>query len=418
MPKNDSTIPNPQLALHFFTEYGSLYLGAGGSAARLEEDISRLGKKLGVHSEVFAVPTGIFVSCLNASGESQTTIVRIKEISMNLGLLCALEEILQDAYSGKIPLSRALRLLKSKIIHRPIYLYSTSVLAAFGCGFSLSFPAFGIFWAAVMSGLITVVAWWVSGPVLKNLVTTPIFRDFGGCVVTLALAGLAQLVLPGHIEACSIGALILLVPGLSLTTAIVEIADHDLISGTAKFMHALLTLLAMGIASVLFYDLALSLGYGLSFQEKRWIAPFFISALGIMTAVLCFGVLFKVPKRSLFWSSLTGMSGWFILRQFQNTPYFVSGAFFASFVVGLISLLVSRAFKVPSQVYSVPGILAMLPGMLALTSFRSFALGQELSGLELGFKVALTAGGIVFGLLSARVPIHFLSHYTKYLKFK
>lgn len=417
-PQTPSPTVNATLSIHqvllFLTEYGSHYLGAGGSAARLEEAIAELGRKLGFQSEVFALPTGVFVSCISPNGETHTTIMRIKECSMNLGFLCALEEILADVYTQKLPLARAIRLLKSKNVHQSPYPPHTSVLAAFGCGFSLSYPAFGVFWAAVASGVITVLTWWISGPVLKRLLASPIFRDFGGCVIALTLSALVQVFLPGHIEACSIGALILLVPGLSLTTAIAEIADHDLVSGTAKFMHSILTLLALGIATMLFYDFSHRLGYGMPIHEKRWTAPVIISSIGIMTAVFCFGVLFKVPKRSLIWSTLTGVTGWFILHQFKDTPYFVSGSFFASLGVGFISLVLARSFKVPSQVYSVPGILAMLPGMLALTSFRSFALGEQGSGIELGFKVALTAGSIVFGLLSARIPIALFEHQVRF----
>ena len=49
----------------------------------------------------------------------------------------------------------------------------------------------------------------------------------------------------------------------------------------------------------------------------------------------------------------------------------------------------------------------MLPGMLALMSMRSFAMGQEQSGLDLMFRVILTAGSIVFGLFTARMPFVF-----------
>ncbi|MGZ3705103.1 MAG: threonine/serine exporter family protein, partial [Bdellovibrionota bacterium] len=68
------------------------------------------------------------------------------------------------------------------------------------------------------------------------------------------------------------------------------------------------------------------------------------------------------------------------------------------------SLAFGKVFRVPSQVFSVPGIVAMLPGMLALSSFRYFASGDQDTGLEFTFQVAVTAVSIVFGLISARIP--------------
>jgi uncharacterized membrane protein YjjB (DUF3815 family) len=46
----------------------------------------------------------------------------------------------------------------------------------------------------------------------------------------------------------------------------------------------------------------------------------------------------------------------------------------------------------------------MLPGMLALSSFRYFASGDQDTGLEFTFQVAVTAVSIVFGLMTARMP--------------
>ena len=68
------------------------------------------------------------------------------------------------------------------------------------------------------------------------------------------LAALCQILMPAPFEAYSIGGLVVLVPGLALTTAIAELADQNLVSGTAKLMQAVLTLLALGLAYMLFQN--------------------------------------------------------------------------------------------------------------------------------------------------------------------
>jgi uncharacterized membrane protein YjjP (DUF1212 family) len=386
------------------TEYGRAYLASGGPTSRLEDSIEQLGRRLGHATEVFATPTGVFVSCVDSHGATHTALSRIKENTINLGRLCWLEGIFEDLLTGKISLDHAHKILHSPAALRPPYTFRTTVLAAWLFGFALSFPAFGMFFPAVASGLIAVATWWVSGPGLKKRISSSIFRDFVGATVTLALSAAFQAIVAAPFEAYSIGAIVVLVPGLALTTAIAELADQNLVSGTSKLMQAVLTLLAMGLAYLLFLDL----GDALHLMPAPSAGPrplsLGASATGIIVSVTCFGILFKVPPKSLPWATLTGFIGWSVLKQFSGAQYLAAASYLASFCVGIVSLGISQRVKVPSQVYSVPGIIALLPGMMALMSLRSLAMGQQSYGLDLGFRVALTAGGIVFGLFTARIP--------------
>lgn len=393
--------------LTFMAEYGRAYLASGGPTSRAEEALAMLGRKLGYPTEVFATPTGIFVSCVDENGQNHTTLSRIKDGSVNLGKLCWLESIFEDVYSRKITLSQANKILNSKIVHKSPYPRQAAFLAAFLSGFALSFPAFGNMLAALASGLIAMATWWVSGPGLKSRISSSIFRDFFGCVITLAAAAFCQMLMPAPFEAFSIGGLVVLVPGLALTSAIAELADQNLVSGTAKLMQAVLTLLALGVAYMLFQDMSDAMGLVAAPSAINKPMSFGVSAFGLIVSVACFGILFNVPQRSLPWATLTGFFAWLIMRAFGNTNYIVAASYLASLAVGIISLWCGQRFKIPSQVFSVPGILAMLPGMLALTSLRSFAMGQDSSGIDLMFRVMLTAGAIVFGLFTARIPFVF-----------
>jgi uncharacterized membrane protein YjjP (DUF1212 family) len=397
--------PETTTVLTFMAEYGRAYLSSGGPTSRLEESLASLGRKIGYPAEVFATPTGIFVSCVDTEGHTHTTLSRIKDNSINLGRLCWLEGIFEDVFSGKISLAQANRILHSKITIRPPYTFKQTVLAALVSGFVLSYQSHQRIYPAIASGVIATTTWWLAGPGLKTRITSSIFRDFIGCVVTLGLSALFQVFSPAPFDAYSIGGLVILVPGLALTTAISELADQNLVSGTAKLMQAILTLLAIGLAFMLFQSLSESMGLhqtNLATVPNQLATGY--AAIGAALSVSCFGILFRVPKKSLFWSACTGMLGWTVLRLFTTTHYIVAASFLASLSVGVLSLWFGHRFKVPSQVYSVPGIIAMLPGMLAFTSFRSIAMGQESSGIELGMRVALTAGSIVFGLFTARIP--------------
>lgn len=387
------------------SEYAKAYLSSGGPTSRLEEALSALGNKLGFPSEIYATPTGVFVSCLDSAGKTNTSISRIRESGMNLERLCWLEEIFEDVFAQKISIAHARKILVSKQVSTPPYSISQTIGAAFTAGFASSLSTYGKLSSAVLCALITTATWWVVGPGLKARIQSSIFRDFVGCATTLVLAGICQHFFPGPFEAFTVGGIMILVPGLALTSAIAELADQNLVSGTAKLMQAILSLMALGLAYILFYDLTNSLGVetATAVASVKRVSPLG-SFIGILVSITCFGILFRVPRMSLPFSTMTGLVGWWILHQFDGSDYVIAAPYLAALVVGMIGLYLGNRFRVPSQVFAVPGIIAMLPGVLALKSFNSFAMGQGSHGIELAFRVALTAGGIVFGLFTARIP--------------
>lgn len=411
------SLPRATDLLDFMLLYAKHYLASGGPTSRLEDNLARIGDLFGKHTEVFATPTGIFVTLQDPSRETdpKTALLRIREAGTDLGRLSKLEQILDEVAEGRTSIHAGLEALKDQALVRNNYLPWHSATAAFFAGFAISFDAYQQLIAAIGSGIITASIWLSSTLFLKRHLNNPIFTDFIGAFFTLTLAALAHgLVAPVSIEAYALGGIVLLVPGLALTTAIAELAEQNLVSGTAKFMQATLALLALGLAYLLFQQLSFSL------QLREVLQPaipkmreLWISILAILLTVSCFGVIFKVPPKALIWSTLTGFSGWMMLSAVSDTRAAAAGPFLASVIVGMVSLGFGRLFRQPSQVFSVPGIVAMLPGMLALSSFRYFATGDQDSGIALSFKVAITAVSIVFGLMTARIPFQIENRYRR-----
>jgi uncharacterized membrane protein YjjP (DUF1212 family) len=397
--------PSINELLKFYVNYARRYLASGGPTSRLEESLGQVGHKFGYESEVFATPTGVFFTCQKPGENPTTSLARIKESSINLGELCKLERSLDDILCGKISVRTANAVIIEGHTSKSAYPGWHFAFAAFVAGFAVSFEAYQSMQAAWISGVITFVTWLLTGAYFRGLFPSSMLRDFLGAFVALGLACVANYNLPISIEAYSVGALVLLVPGLLLTTAIAELAEQNLVSGTAKLMQALLVLLAIGLAYILIHEISHSFDLGGVLESSKQKPRIFgVSLLTVVTSIYCYGVIFRVPPPSLIWSSLTGLSAWLVLKGVQSTLLVAAAPYFASVAVGVLSLGLGRLFRVPSQTYSVPGIMAMLPGMLALSSFRYFALGFEETGIALSFKVVLTASSIVLGLLTARVP--------------
>lgn len=397
---------NPNLDLtQFMAEFSRTYIASGGPTSRLEDALSNVGNSLGHKTEIFATPTGVFVNTIHPDGSVSSKLCRIKEGGTNLEKLCWLESILDDVLNRKITPSQAIRILNSNSLAKNSFTSFQRAIAAFIAGFALSFLSYANIKYGFISGIIGSLTWLINGPLLDKKISSSIFRDFIGCTVTLSLAALAQFIIPAPFEAYTIGGIVILVPGLALTNAIAELADQNLVSGTSKLMQAIFTLLALGLAYLLFSEIASSIDVeGLLVATSKTKLSFWNQFIFIGISISCFGVILRVPKKSLFWSTLVGLLGWLVLHKLNINKYSVTSPFLTSLLIGIISLFLSKKYKIPSQVFSVPGIIAMLPGMMALTSIQSFALGKESAGIEISFRVAQTAASIAFGLFAARIP--------------
>lgn len=386
--------------------YARLYLSCGGPTSRLEDNLMQLGKSYGYDTEVFATPTGVFISVTPPlTGEPQTALGRIKGTTINLGKLCILEKVFNHIASSHITLREGIEILKGQLLAKPFYKTWQTALAALATGIVICYQSYQKFDVALVSGVIALLIWFFTAIALPKRVSNPIFGDFAGAFLALTFAAIANHFVPTSIEAYSLGAIILLVPGLALTTAVSELAEQNLVSGTAKLMQAFLTVLAIGLAYVLFQEMASSLGIKsvvAAYEPKNTGA--LISLLTVIINASCFGVILKAPPKALVMVTITAVVGWLGFHSISTSKVAIAAPYLAAVGVGFLSLAWGRIFRLPSQVYSVPGIVAMLPGMLAISSFRLLASGDQESGLELGLKVVITAVSIVFGLITARIP--------------
>lgn len=117
-----------------------------------------------------------------------------------------------------------------------------------------------------------------------------------------------------------------------------------------------------------------------------------------------FGVLFNAPRQVIIQCGLVGMCGW-ILYFFLTTGEMnvVPATLLASILVGVLSHLFAKLFKIPIIIFYVSGIIPLVPGGVAYNAMRDFAQDNYHSGVELTAKVLLLAGSIAIGLMFSEV---------------
>lgn len=389
----------------FFSDAGKAYLSSGGPTTRFEDLVSELGESYQLSTEAYATSTGVFVSSrVSESSIPFTSMTRVRRSSTKLSDLIEIERTFEKLKSRELAIpvavERAVELDRAGTTYTPQLL-----LALFAMGFAASFPLFQNLIGSILCGVLTILISWLSGPVADRWRLGSIFGEFFASLLNWGLSFCLGFLLSIPVESIAIGGLLLLVPGLTLTTAISELAEQNLLSGTAKLMRGVLTLLALGASYFLFNDCLVFLG----FSESQQVLPsllnhssFLIQTLFYLLLVSSFSLIFCVPLMHVPLAVVTGLSSWLIFQTFEANSYVILNHFAPAFAVGFISLLFSRMTKVPSQTYSVPGILALVPGMLALSSFST---AQTEVDNTLFYQVVIILSGIVFGLLSARVPV-------------
>lgn len=391
--------------VRFAAVWGKKYLSCGGPQTRLEEFLVRAGSLYGFRTEVYASPAGLMISAsAEIDANTVTRLEKVQESSIRLAELKRLERFLESVIASKSDLRLAAEEVEFRTCHQmPEYPYWMVSLSIVVLGFSSSLSTYGYLRAALGSGLITGVTWLVSRQMSRTWKVSSVFSDFGASLLALALAEASSRWLGLPAEALAMGSFILRVPGLTLTTAISELAEHELVSGASKLAQGVLTLLALGTAYVLMQECGAIDEISSHFQSDIF-SPFDVRVIvGNLLMLASFSIIFEAPREALLGSIACGFAGWWILQQFNNPSLFVGASFLASLVVGMISLVLGRFYRLPSQTFSVPGILALVPGLLALSSFRTMAAGQGAQGTELGVRVALIGIAIAFGLFTSRV---------------
>jgi uncharacterized membrane protein YjjB (DUF3815 family) len=226
-------------------------------------------------------------------------------------------------------------------------------------------------------------------------------------VATTLATAFAHFVAPISVQTVIVAALIVLMPGLMLTTAMTELATQQLSSGTARLGGALTVLLKLTFGSVAASQVMLAIG---------WVAPVpppselprVIEVIAAFCAAGSFAVLFRTATRDVPLVMSSALLGYVITRVTGSSDglgsgAFAAGVFFASLAMAALANLYGRVFGRPGALVRVPGIMLLVPGSVGFRALRSvmerdYALGFDTLVAVLSALLALTAG-LLFGAL-------------------
>jgi len=386
-------------------QLGRALHAAGSPANRIEEGMAAAARRLGIGGQFFSTPTALFASFTDARGERRTILERVQPGEVNLERMSDLDELLGRLADGSVDARQAAARLRDFDATGARYGPALTTLSfALASGGAAQFLGGGVgeMAAATAVGLLTgILATFATRAPAVGRIFEPLAALLASLVATLAAAALAPL----SAFLVTLAGLIVLVPGLTLTVAISELASRQLVSGSSRLAGAL----------TLFFAIALGVAVGAQLGVRllgaappaadphplgelwRWAA--------LLVSGLCFTVLLRARPRDAGWVMLAGVLAIEGVRLGGRLLGSQLGAFVGALLVGLGANLFARLRRRPAAVMQVPGLIILVPGSLGFRSLSALLERDVLSGVQAAFAALLVAIALATGILLANVVI-------------
>ena len=401
----EEKLPPTELA-DYLLEMGGTLVAYGCPSYRLEEVIRVVAEIEGYAAQAFAIPTGLFLT-INVPGQTTAILrmIRVKEWGTNLDRLVLVDTIFNDVASDRITIREARQRLLD-LDKRPLP-YSRALTWAAMAAVSAAAAVFfrGGALEVLVAGATGILVALLASLIGKNPKGRFLVDFAGGLVAALVPWSFAALGVDSVQQGVVLSGVIALVPGMTLTTGLAELAQKNLVSGAARLMEALVAFLSIlfGIALAIGIEHIIGVEASPPPPPRALSLPF--QTLALIAASLGIAVIFAVPRRYLGAALASGAIGY--IATALGTRYLPGhvSAFAAALAVCLFSNALARATDRPAQLYQLPGMMLLVPGSFGFLSLDDFLRGDFLNGAAKGFSMLLITGALVTGILLANAVL-------------
>ena len=226
---------------------GEIMMKNGAEVYRVEDTMTRICKACRIENvEVFATPTGIFISLDNGGDDddTQTYIKRITGISTDLKKISDVNHFSRQFTTTDMDVDSGMNRLKDIDDSRgyPLALKAAGavMVAAAFCLIMGGSPADCC--VAMFSG----AACYLFSRLLKRVDINSFVTAFCSCALATVIALIAASSIDGtDYDPIIISTIMLFVPGVALTNSIRDFLSGDMLSGVARLMEAILTSISL-----------------------------------------------------------------------------------------------------------------------------------------------------------------------------
>lgn len=394
----------PALAIPLVLRLARALHASGVPAHRLEESMALISPRLGLEGGQFlSAPTSL-IAAFGEPPDQRTYLLRVEPGQVDLGRLSDLDDLMTALHDQRLPPDQAMARL-DQIESAPSRYPRWLTAACFGIAAAGAARFFGggareVVVAGVI-GLLTALL----GALARRMPATERLYEPLAALVAALVAGAAAAAVGGISPfIASVAGLIVLLPGLSLTTALTELATRNLVSGTARLAGVTMTFLGIGGG----------LALGAAIGSRLWDVgpnplpiplPPWTEWVALLIAPLALGVLFRARRREAGWIALACALAFLAARLGTGAFGPEIGTFTGAAAAGIAANVYARGLRRVAAVPLVPAIILLIPGSIGLRSISSLIARDVVTGVALAFTLVLVAVALAAGLLFANVAV-------------
>ena len=393
----------------FITDFARRLHLAGVSAARLEGAVKTTATKLGVDCAIWSSPTGILLSLGDLNDPSvgqQTRVLRLDPAQPNLADLSTLDYVAEQVIEGRIDVKEATNRFR-ELDHVAATRDTAWIVFAFGLASAAVAGLLRTSWLDIaVAGALGTLIGAVETAARSRPHLAAASEAISAILATVLAAAFAHFVAPLSIQTVVIAALIVLMPGLTLTTAITELATGQLVTGTARFAGAMVTLFKLTFGSVAGAQIVNALGWSPQVAQAITLPPL-VEVVATLAAAFSFAILFRAARRDIPLVMASAVAGYVLTRLGSSwfgageSTTFAGAVFFSSLVMAAAANVYGRVVGRPGTLVRLPSIMLLVPGSVGFRGIaslieRDYTLGMDTAVAVLSALVALTAG-LLFG---------------------
>ena len=305
----------------------------GTPAYRMEEALGRVAERYGLSGQFLSTPTSI-IAAFGEVGEQHLVLERVEPGEVELGKLSRLDELLDRIGDGELDTASAEAHLERIAEAPPRY---GQPWAALGYGVVAAPTAlfFGGGWEDLgLAGLLGVAVGLLAAWVAKQQAAKRLLDLAAGTLAALVAFAAASVGFSVAPQLVTLAAVILLLPGLTITVAVSEVATRHLVAGSARFIGGLFAFVTLAFGVALGSRLGERLVTG-ELPEPPGRPEMWLEGLALLVAAVGFTVTFQARRTDYGWILLASGLALASSRIGADLLGPELGAFCGAFVVGV-----------------------------------------------------------------------------------
>ncbi|MGB0134886.1 threonine/serine ThrE exporter family protein [Dokdonella sp.] len=390
--------------VEFIVELAKRLHEYGTAAPRLEAAISLVAQRLSLSCDILSTPTSIIMSFSqfdnSESGVAELTqVLRLPPGEINLKHLCLVDEIADQVINGVMDLAEGRRRLRDIAALKPSLAFKLLTLLAYAIAPACVAAILLTGWAGVATAA---VIGFVTGLTALSARKRPniaaAFEAISALLATIIATVVAVYLVPIQVRSVVVASLIILLPGMSLTAAVRELSNQDLVSGTARMAGAMAVLLKLAFGTVAATQICAL--FGLVPPPVPLLAiPAWTEWVAVPLSAITFAITFRSPLR--YFPIVIGavIAGYICTRVGGVYVSAAFGVFAGGLLLGASSNVFARVFNRPGALIREPGIILLVPGSVGFRTLSFVFERDVMLGLDTGITLMTLLVALVAGLL-------------------